>query len=324
MFLHTTVDLFAGIGGWEALERNHQGRIGVETAKHARATRQAAGLQTIAADVRELGPRLFPRLTRLLGSPPCQTFSQSGDGAGVKHLHLVEDAAWELNANRTTSIADAVEDERSRLVLEPLRWALEAIWLGRPLAAIALEQVPSVLPVWRRFGQILEGHGYGWDAAVLNAEEYGVPQARQRAVLVATLGRPVALPIGTHSRYVRRGAGKGVLQEGRLPYVTMANALDWEWPTRRDPGRPGWAWDRPATTVVASFRADVIVAPGYRTTGDGPRQHTPNSASVSLGEALLLQSFPPDWPVQGPEGARRRQVGNAIPPLMAAAVQGVL
>ena len=39
---------------------------------------------------------------------------------------------------------------------------------------------------------------------------------------------------------------------------------------------------------------------------------------------LALQSFRPDYPVQGPRSARFLQVGNAVPPVLAAAVVGAL
>jgi len=85
-------------------------------------------------------------------------------------------------------------------------------------------------------------------------------------------------------------------------------------------GNAVWTTDRPATTVVGSFRPDIIAAPGWRGAGDGPRQNAEGSVRVTVEQAAALQSFPPGWPWQGPKTSRYRQIGNAVPPLLAAAV----
>lgn len=91
-------------------------------------------------------------------------------------------------------------------------------------------------------------------------------------------------------------------------------------PTTEIEGDTSWVWDRPSVTVVGSFRPDVAAAPGYRKPGDPPRQKTPGSVRLSQVEQGILQSFPPDYPWQGSDAVRYQQAGNAVPPLMAAAV----
>ena len=83
-----------------------------------------------------------------------------------------------------------------------------------------------------------------------------------------------------------------------------------------------WTWERPATALVSSFRPDVVAGPGYRQAGDGPRQDAPGSISISISEAARLQAFPNGHPWQGSRTSVFRQVGNAVPPPVAAAVAG--
>lgn len=152
----------------------------------------------------------------------CQTFSMAGKGAGRAALDDVL-----TGASRLALGAESPEfsDERTGLVLEPLRWALEALELGRPFRWIALEQVPTVLPVWQRFAEILSARGYSVAVGNLQAEQYGVPQTRKRAILIASLDREVSLPVPTHSKYYPRNPQK--LDDGVLPWVSMAEALGW-------------------------------------------------------------------------------------------------
>src|SRR5690606_16342867 len=101
-------------------------------------------------------------------------------------------------------------DERSPLVLQPLRsaHALRPRWL-------LMEQVPPALPWSSSIAVALGGPGYQSWVGKVDAADYGTPQHRLRAVLIARLDRAPALPLRTHG-----GAAR--------PYVTMAEALDWE------------------------------------------------------------------------------------------------
>jgi hypothetical protein len=84
------IDLFAGPGGWD-LAAHHLGMrpLGIEWDPAACATRHAAGLWTLQADVGALNPTQVMRqhftgepLDGLIASPPCQAFSMAGKGAG--------------------------------------------------------------------------------------------------------------------------------------------------------------------------------------------------------------------------------------------------
>lgn len=83
-----------------------------------------------------------------------------------------------------------------------------------------------------------------------------------------------------------------------------------------------WFHERPATTVVGSFSPDVVSPPGYRTSVS--RQNAEGGVRVTVAEGGVLQSFPADYPWQGTRTKQYEQVGNAVPPLLAAHICAAL
>lgn len=230
------LDLFAGPGGWDVGARALAlDPLGVEFDDSACLTRDVYGLRTHQGDVSLLDPLAFAPCDLLIASPPCPTFSSAGDQQGTLLVDLVVACARDLFAGRDRR-ADAVEaafailsptaktPERARrdaamtlLVVEPLRWLLAL----RP-ETVAFEQVPPVLPLWRMFAPLLERIGYRTWYGILNAADYGVPQTRRRAFLIASrVGRALP-PLPTHCR-----GGSFSLTGTLLPWVSMAEALGW-------------------------------------------------------------------------------------------------
>jgi DNA (cytosine-5)-methyltransferase 1 len=230
------IDDFAGPGGWEARLDGILGDtplIGVEWDQAAVDTARAAGLTRVQGDVRQSTIPLIGALCAQHGrafgyiaSPPCQTFSAAGKGAGRQHLDallravdLVASGYDPDTAVRMT--ADTELDERSVLALHPLHVILKT----RP-DWVLLEQVAPVLPLWEGYADVLREHGYAVRTEVVQAEQYGVPQTRKRAILVATRsGGDAPWPTPTHSRYYPRD--KARLDAGVQPWVSMAQALGW-------------------------------------------------------------------------------------------------
>jgi site-specific DNA-cytosine methylase len=312
------VDLFAGPGGLDvAAEKLGVPSVGVEWDHSACLTRRAAGLATVEGDVRDYGPAHFPGANVLAGGPPCQTFTVAGTGAGRKALDEVLSFVKRM-VNREDRVEierdlARLKDERTGLVLEPLRWALAAIEDDSPYDAIVLEQVPAVLPVWEAYAEALRGEGYSVDCDILRTEEYGVPQTRRRAVLIARRGEEgVSLPSPTHLRYRKGVAGR--VGDGRLkPWRSMDEVIDRpsrfyvisNYGTGGDPKARGRraSWEPSATVTGKVFRNRLVAEDGTELD------------RFSFSEAGRLQTFPVNYPWSGLDVGQ--QIGNAVPPRLA-------
>lgn len=321
------LNLFAGPGGWcEALSTRAVQHFGIELDEQTCATRYAAGHATWQADVSAIDPTpLVGLIDGLIASPPCPDWSIAG-----KQRRM--------------------EGESGHLVLEVLRWVgtLRPRW-------IACEQVPPALVMWRGFEDDLQAWGYSTWSGVLNAADYGVPQTRERAILIAHLERPVAAPLATHAEFPEHDLFGDIKQ----PWITMADALGWGATERpyvtlaggtkggpcydftggsgvrrtmlRERERGAWVWKKPATTVTGDPRisarchhehgeqlagaktTDQILAGDYN--GREPIR-------LTIDEALTLQGFRADYPLQGTKTSKHMQIGNAVPPPLANAVLG--
>lgn len=356
------VDLFAGPGGLDiaATIMDEVESIGVEWDDATCETRRAAGLLTTSVrDVAALGPcdDEVIEANVLTGGPPCQSFSVAGNRKGHQALEQVKSlatrlaahddfdkfqAAW-LDVKRET---DAMSDDRTGFVLQPLRWIMEAkLKRGRAYDVIVLEQVPTVLPVWEHYAELLKQVGYAAGAHVLHSEEFGVPQARRRAVLIAqwdpkNVERLVQFPDATHQRYrkgvarlpeknapEREGAGpppaaprKGKKSVER--WVAMQDVLtdrprDFEvvsnYGSGGDPKNRGRRTsDQPAATITGKVRRNRVFL--LKETKSGNKEIGEELERLSPEEAGLLQSFPRKYPWRSTDVAQ--QIGNAIPPLL--------
>lgn len=265
----SALDLFAGPGGWdEGVAPLGIAPLGVELDAAAVATRHAAGHPTLHADVAALEPSAFAGCDLLIASPPCQAYSVAGKGEGHDDTPHVLAVLDDLAAGRDSrdDARRCCADERSLLVVEPLRFALALTprW-------IVLEQVPPVLPIWRYMAALLEGDGWRTWCGVLSSERFGVPQVRQRAILMADRERSPYPPSPTHQAYVYgEPACEQLTIEGLLlPWVSMADALGWttgrDWKPggTRDDAQQFTADEQPAPTIDG--RGRWFVTPGRHT-----------------------------------------------------------
>ena len=378
--MRAVLDLFAGSGVGVACHQLGVPEYGVEIWEPAVATRDAAGFETPYRDVWDIGEADEIDFDTLWASPPCQTFSTAGKGKGRDALDqlvsFVESGVWK-DICTLREATEPLGDDRTGLVLTPLAY----IHRFRPMY-VALEQVPTVLPVWAAYAAVLrKEYGYSVWVGYLHAEQYGVPQTRKRAFLIARRdGETAEPPVPTHSKYYPRDPSK--LDGGVLPWVPMAEALGWgmtsapsptttghlevtrspsgtqkaylraidnreftfknadNTPSERatsgigamfPPGHininneegaklqsyPEWPFTRPATTVVGSFRPDIISAPGYRTKGGPSRQNAEGGYASTPEERGALQTYEHSFPFQGNKTQVSQQIGNAVPPLLA-------
>jgi len=226
---------FAGPGGWDEGARllGLPGVIaGVEYAgprdpSVAARVAVAAGHKRWVADVQSAAVRdyAWPSMSGYIASPPCQTFSTAGKGEGRAHLEALVSALslvydGETPEDAVAAVHDAKLDVRSVLVLEPML----VIRRHRP-RWVAFEQVPGVLPIWQAYATLLRDLGYSVWTDTMTSERYGVPQTRNRAILIASLDREVGEPAATHSRYYSRDPGR--IDPGVPQWVSMAEALTW-------------------------------------------------------------------------------------------------
>lgn len=224
----TALDLFAGTGWGVACRILGIDEVGVESMPEARATRTANGMANWLDDVWDVLEAADPdspefAAALLIASPPCQTFSMAGAGAGRKALDevigLIDSKAYRDPA-ALRAFGEA-HDMRTALVLTPLTYVARHV-----PTFVVLEQVPTVLPVWERIAVELRSWGYSVVTGVLHAEQYGVPQTRKRAILIARAdGVEARMPTPTHSKYHDRAPAK--LDEAVEPWISMATALGW-------------------------------------------------------------------------------------------------
>ncbi|MFI2667887.1 DNA cytosine methyltransferase [Micromonospora carbonacea] len=271
------VDLYAGAGGWDqGAQQLGLTTVGLELEHDPCVTAVRAGHPRIRCDVATYPTAPFAgRVAGLIASPPCQAWSMAGKRTGEQDRPRVH-ALVDQYAAGADEPGDGWADPRSHHAAQPVRWIrdLRPQW-------VALEQVPPVLPLWVHVGDVLRGWGYSVWTGVLNAADYGVPQTRRRAILIASRVQAVYQPAPTHEQSPPTGALFGALR----PWVSMAQALGWD------------GVDRPARTVC----------------GDrSPRWAYGQGNSYATGWTLVNRRDSPKWVEE--HGERRNRDGDEPAP----------
>jgi DNA (cytosine-5)-methyltransferase 1 len=361
-------DLFAGAGGLSlglqqagfhvVLSSDHYEEA-VETHRHHFPglsldwdLAEASRIEALSEIIRTL------EIDLLAGGPPCQPFSKAGR-SGIRY--------------RVQQGLRDPHDERRDL----WRSFLEVVRLARP-RAVVMENVPDMaldkeMFILRAMVEDLESMGYTVDERVVETWRYGVPQFRQRLILVA-------LRDGVHFEWPR--------EVGRR--VTVWNAIgdlppvEGGW--RPEGGAEGYIeYDGPVSEFQHEMRAGVraedrdkvfdhITRPvrpddhavfesmdSKTRYSDLPEEyrryradifddkykrldendlsrtitahiakdgywyiHPRQPRTLTVREAARLQTFPDWYRFAGPPSAAFKQIGNAVPPMLARALGGAL
>lgn len=197
------------------------------------------------------------------------------------------------------------------------------------------------------FTSLLDKLGYLYQVEVLPASWFGVPQTRERLVLLASLHPGISLPEPTHG-------------PGKMPYSTVRDWIGSMPPinagdthpedadhraavlsksnlkriisTPEGGGREFWKKDlwldchknhKGHTDVYGRLAWDKLAA-GLTTRcisySNGRFGHPVQNRAISAREAACLQTFPRDFSFSGTLNSKARQIGNAVPPLMAKSI----
>jgi DNA (cytosine-5)-methyltransferase 1 len=277
------------------------------------------GTTVHCVDIRDFDPTPYAKLgiECVIGGPPCQTFSAAG--------------------RRSGGVLGTV-DARGRLfesyckilrAIEPKVFVFENVY-GLPGA--------NGGGPWREICTAFSKLGYALTAEVIDTADYGVPQHRERLLIVGYRDNPdsFVFPMPTHGPDSLSGIplrsvldAIGDLQDPDEPFhefdglyghllALVPEGLNYSFFTREmGYPKPFFAWrskfhdflhkvdrNEPARTIKAQ--------PGKFT---GP-MHWKNR-HFTVGELKRLQTFPDDFEIIGSYGKIVEQIGNSVPPVVA-------
>lgn len=289
--------LFSGAGGLDAglVQAGHKivwandiDRDSVETYK------LNVGRDIELADICDIHSNDIPSVDVLVGGFPCQGFSQA-------------------------NLLRFEGDERNRLYREFRRIVRDK----QPRYFIA-ENVRGILSLAggaaiQKIEQDFEEAGYRIQKKLFNVADYGVPQIRQRVIIVGTRNdlpesEDYKYPTPTHSKALgERAPWKSIsaalagVPEPDGPHNLLNHICSQYKVTNRNfTGHRRTDPDKPSPTILAR---------GNGGGGVCAIQHPLNHRRMSVREQALVQTFPIDFEFVGRLNSCYRQVGNAVPVL---------
>lgn len=294
------LSLFSGAGGLDLglIRAGNKVIWANDIDKDAVATyRQNIGDHIICGDIKNIDIDSLPTPQVVVGGFPCQGFSL---------------------ANRMRTLAD----ERNQLY----RFFYDTIRIKQPLFFIA-ENVKGILSLGNgeAIKQILADFGeagYYTEKRLVNMADYGVPQTRQRVIIIGQrkdLGEKMLFhfPQPSYDKNALGGRQKWVtIQEaiGHLPDPDTPNNLPnhiysaYKVEYRNFTGHRQTDPNKPSPTILArgNGKGGVCAIPHY----NGKRR-------LSIRESANVQTFPENFEFHGTMNSCYRQIGNAVPVLFA-------
>ncbi len=332
------LSLFSGVGGLD-LGFHAQGleiAIAIEADENAASQYQKNFPKTkvIQEDisqvkVKDIAKLLDPqRPLIIIGGPPCQGFSQAG--------------------------TREVDDPRNLMIGEFLRFVVEL----KPTFFI-MENVTGVLIP--RYKELIEGYrtsvteaGYQLSEWVLNAVDFGVPQNRKRLFWVGGLEEKLIAPPPAYSEPTTvRAAIADLVGYDEATWTRDKRGEFAQYLLEIFPPITGWDESRLSNCQQTNHSLKVIkrfkatpngqlepishfyrldwegVAPTVRAGGRDRHTatrpiHPQEHRVVTPREAARLQSFPDWFEFSTPKTHAHQQIGNAVPPLLAYFIAGVV
>ncbi len=293
--------------------------------------------------VLDIGRHLQPGEVDLVtGGPPCQPFSTAGKRGSV----------IDPRGSLFMDFIRIIEGIQPRFfVMENVRGLLSAPICHRPhdkrgvgySQLLPEEMSGSALQV-----VLSEMRNLGYKIAaprLLEAADYGVPQNRERVIFIASRdSEPVTFPLPTFSENGANGLPKWLTlrdalenledpdpeyftySENRLMYLRLLKAGEnWRYlpdelkeqamggAYKSGGGKVGFyrrlSWDKPSPTITTS--------PHQKATD---MCHPEELRPLSVKECAWIQTFPVHWVFYGSTASKYRQIGNAVPVLLAYAI----
>lgn len=211
----------------------------------------------------------------IIGGPPCQDFSIAGKREQGER------------ANLTLRFSELVSEAR------PGWFVMENVY--------NIER----MPVLEKAKTVLKNAGYGLTTTVLDASRCGVPQARKRFFMIGKLGEKHA--------FLERQLTESLADTQMTVRDYLGNSLGTEFyymHPRSYARRAVFSIDEPASTIRGVNRP---IPQNYQA-------HKADKAPISAGvralttkERSLLQTFPPEFILNGSKTNQEQAIGNAVP-----------